>query len=67
MKNWGKANWDAKREELKNRKWLHELKKENTAGAWGKLRLKIKELVDKHVPEKRRRNRNRPPWLTQAI
>ena len=35
-------------------------------GAWKHLK-KMEETVEKNVPKKRRKNKNRPPWLTQEI
>ena len=31
------------------------------------MKEKVKDLVKEFVPERRRRNHNRPPWLSQAI
>jgi hypothetical protein len=35
--------------------------------AWLHLKGRIYSLVEKYVPERRRRNNNRPPWLYPEI
>ena len=44
-----------------------ELQNKTGSEAWTTFRDQIKAAVDRHVPERRRRNQNRPAWLTKEI
>ena len=66
-RDWRKADWDAMREELKNRSWVRELNRMSTSEAWTVFCNKIEDITNRWVPERRKRNRNRPPWLNQEI
>ena len=39
----------------------------NADQAWNSLKGRMNEEVEEYVPKKRRRNQNRPGWLTQDI
>jgi glucan phosphorylase len=47
--------------------WRDELRGTSAEEAWTRLRDKVNGLVEECVPKRRRRNQNRPPWLTQEI
>jgi hypothetical protein len=66
--DWRRANWDQMRAELRgDREWLTQIRASGTTAAWDLLRDKVTSLIGKHVPERRRRNNNRPAWMTQEI
>ena len=44
-----------------------ELQNKTGSEAWTTFRDQIKAAVDRHVPERRRRNQNRPAWITKEI
>ena len=67
VKNWRKADWEAMRGELSDRRWVQDLKRLGTGDAWAAFCKKIEECVNRYVPVRRKRNRNRPPWLNQEI
>ena len=66
-KDWRRADWNAIREELKDRAWAASIRRAAAADAWAIFRRKIDEVTEKFVPTRRRRNQNRPAWLTQNI
>jgi hypothetical protein len=47
--------------------WDEKLGSKSAEQAWELLRSKVEELVEKHVPKRRRRNHNKPPWLSRDI
>jgi hypothetical protein len=51
----------------RDQEWLTRLQASGTSEAWALLRDKVTHLVEKYVPERRRRNNNRPAWMTQEI
>jgi hypothetical protein len=55
------------REELKDQGWRRRLENLTTKEAWGKFREKVGSLVTTFVPIMRRRNHNRPKWMTRDI
>ena len=65
--DWRKADWDAMRRDLATQGWRRRLNQCGTEEAWLILKQKLHGLIDIHVPVRRRRNRARPPWLSQAI
>ena len=67
MPDWKRADWDAMREELRTGDWLQQLKRSGAARAWEILRAKMENMIEKYVPERRKRNNNRPAWMTQEI
>jgi DNA-binding ferritin-like protein len=40
---------------------------EKLAEAWTRLRGKVESWIETCVPQRRLRNKNRPPWLSQEI
>ena len=65
--DWRRADWDAMRAELKTGDWRSKIRWSRAAEAWEILRRKVTELAEKYVPNRRKRNNNRPAWLTQDI
>jgi hypothetical protein len=67
VQDWRKANWDAMRAALGAREWRRRLPHVGAEEAWLLLKRKLHNLIDLHVPVRRRRNRARPPWMNQEI
>jgi hypothetical protein len=67
LPDWRRADWDAMRAEMRTGSWLQDLKKSGADRAWSILKDKVEEVIQKHVPERRKRNSNRPAWMTQEI
>ena len=65
--DWSKADWAGMREELGTINWRMELDNKNVEEAWTVFTNKIHKAVDKHVPVRRKRNQNRPAWLSTEI
>ena len=65
--NWRKADWHQIRREIREEDWRREMEGKTVDGAWKHLKKKMEETVEKIVTKKRRKNKNRPPWLTQEI
>ena len=65
---WAIADWDAMRANLREWSWRPELEAaEDSCAAWAILREKVKELINAHVPRRRKRNQNKPAWLSRDI
>ena len=67
MPNWRKADWDSMRNSLAAENWNNLLAEKSVNQAWAVLTEKLQKAVEKFVPKRRRRNRDRPAWLTQEI
>jgi Reverse transcriptase (RNA-dependent DNA polymerase)/Endonuclease-reverse transcriptase len=67
MPDWNRADWAGIKQELRRDDWDELLRGQSAEQAWCTLRDRIHALVDRYVPERRRRNHNRPPWLTRDI
>ena len=65
--DWRKADWGSMREELATVDWRTEMDGCKGEEAWTILREKVRTTVEKHVPNKRLRNNNRPAWMTGEI
>jgi hypothetical protein len=52
---------------LREKKRQQEIREADTERAWDLFAKKIQEATEKCVPVRRRRNVNRPPWMTQEI
>jgi hypothetical protein len=65
--DWNKADWVGIKRELGRDDWDELLGGLSADQAWSKLRDRIHGLVKKGVPERRRRNHNKPPWLSRDI
>ena len=66
-KDWRRADTDEKREELADRAWAASILRVGAADAWAIFQIKISEITERHVSNRRLRNQNRPAWLTQNI
>ena len=65
--DWNRADWSSMREELGNVNWRGELEGKEVEEAWTVFTGKIQQAICKHVPVRRRRNHNRPAWLSTDI
>jgi hypothetical protein len=52
---------------LREKRWQQEIREADTERAWDLFAKKVEEATEKCVPVRRRRNVNRPPWMTQEI
>ena len=67
LPNWRSADWASMRNELDSREWISRVMRSNMDMAWQLVKDKVDELTRKYVPLRRRRNQNRPIWMTQEI
>jgi Endonuclease-reverse transcriptase len=67
LPDWHRADWAGMRRDFERDRWPARLRGMSAAQAWTALKERVHELVSKHVPERRRRNHNRPPWLSREI
>jgi hypothetical protein len=65
--DWRKADWDAMRAALREGEWMRSLRRKGAEEAWNILKERVTGLVSHYVPERRRRNQNRPAGLSQKI
>ena len=65
--DWRKADWEGMKESLWSRSLEPQMRGMGAEQAWSVLKEKINAAVEKFVPKKRRRNQNRPGWLSQDI
>ena len=67
MPDWRRADWAAMRSEMEDKTWINRVRRSNMEGAWQLVKNKVVELTRKYVPLRRRRNHNKPAWMTQEI
>ena len=67
MPDWHRADWAAMRSEMEDKTWINRVRRSNMEAAWQLVKGKVEELTRKYVPVRRRRNQNRPAWMTQEI
>ena len=67
LPDWKKADWAAMKQELADRSWSRRVMASDTNTAWKMVKGKVEDLIRRHVPVRRRRNQNRPGWLSQDI
>jgi hypothetical protein len=67
LPDWNKADWAGIKRELGRDNWDELLRDKSTEQAWDLLKGRVHGLVEKYVPARRRRNHNRPPWLSREI
>ena len=65
--NWAKANWASMEHDLGRVDWARKFHGIGAEEAWNILQEKIKNTVQANVPVFRRRNADRPAWLSQTI
>ena len=59
-KDWRRADWEKMRGEFHSREWTRDIRHADAAAAWRLFSDKISEVVQKYVPDRRRRNQNKP-------
>ena len=64
--DWRRADWDRMKAELGG-VWRNEVMSAGGDTAWKMMKAKVEDLIRRFVPERRRRNQNRPVWMTQEI
>ena len=64
--DWRRADWDGMKAELSGA-WRREVMLEDGDMAWRMMKARVEDLIRRFVPERRRRNQNRPVWMTQEI
>ena len=62
----GRADWKAMEADLSNKNW-EELNNLEADAAWTALKEVLHKTVEEHVPKRRRRNHDRPGWLSQEV
>jgi hypothetical protein len=68
LPDWGRADWAGMKSELRSVNWKNKMQNKAADEVWKTVRDTVHELVKKkYVPERKRRNHNRPPWLTWHI
>ena len=67
LPDWRRADWAAMKQELADRSWSRRVMASDTDTAWRMVKGKVEDLIRRHVPVRRRRNQNRPGWLSQDI
>jgi hypothetical protein len=65
--DWRGADWYKMNSLLRERTWQQEIREADTERAWEIFAKKIQDATEKCVPVRRRRNVNRPPWMSQEI
>ena len=65
--DWNRADWTSMKADMAGVNWREELQNKSGSEAWDTFRDLLNSTVDKHVPERRKRNQNRPAWLTKEI
>ena len=67
--DFNRANFDEIRTELANIDWKDAFAGLDACEAWNIFQIKLKEIENSHVPfrHKRRRKKERPPWLTPQV
>jgi Reverse transcriptase (RNA-dependent DNA polymerase)/Endonuclease-reverse transcriptase len=67
LPDWGRADWQGMQAELQQLNWDQILHGQSADQAWNTVKVRVEQLVSRHVPSRRRRNHDRPPWLTREI
>ena len=67
LPDWRRADWASMRGELVGKAWINKVTRSNMDVAWQLVKTKVEELTRKYVPLRRRRNHNRPVWMSQEI
>ena len=65
--DWQRADWAGMRDMLADVNWRRDMNGKSVEEAWTLLTSKINQTVKDFVPLRRRRNQNRPAWLSQNI
>lgn len=65
--DWNKADWKAIRAGLTIEEWRNTITSANVTEAWDNLKYRLNQLVRSHVPLRKRRDLDKPPWMTKEI
>ncbi len=67
--SFGRANWDAIREETKEftQKYLEECEENSVDANWEVIKKHLMHCLDKHIPSKYKSSRYNLPWLTYSL
>lgn len=65
--DWRKADILSAKAHLSNINWEEQMRDMNTSKAWTYLITVIEEVHTRYIPEKLRRNPNKPPWLSREL
>ena len=65
--DWSKADWASMRKDIGRTDWRKELSGKSADEAWNMFSSRIQKTVEDFVPKRRRRNHNRPAWMSQEI
>ena len=65
--DWNRADWNSMRENMASINWRERMENKSGSEAWEMLRDHINTMVAENVPARRRRNQNRPAWLSKEI
>jgi len=65
--NFARAKFEDIKKELNERSWIDELNHMNVEDSWTYLKNLIQELTIRHVPHIKRRNSDRPMWMTTDV
>jgi Endonuclease-reverse transcriptase len=65
--DWKNADWEKMDHCLREQEWRNEIRQADTVRGWELFKQKIDQVTKECVPVRRKRNVNRPPWLTQEI
>jgi hypothetical protein len=65
--DWRRANWSNMRSELRSVHWKRRMEGKSTEEAWTLFKTKVESLIERWVPVRRNRNRNRPEWMSVEI
>jgi ABC-type transporter Mla MlaB component len=60
VRNWGRADWEGMRKEMRLTDWNGELADMTANDMWEKLKRKVKAAIDRHVPWREVKCRGRP-------
>ena len=65
--NFKKANWGNAKSDFSKVNWHHALKSNNIESSWLKLKSKIFEICNKHIPKIKISNEFKPPWYDSDV
>ena len=65
--DWINGDTDGLKEFYRNFNWKEILQEKNAEDAWEFLKTTIEVGIDKYIPKKKRRSRNKPQWMTRNV
>ena len=66
-RNYFKADYHQMKNRTKAMNWLAEIGDKGVEESWQLIKRFLEKLVEEHVPWKRRKRNNAPPWITNEI